>query len=112
MCSAKACSPLSVQGHLAGENLQRAGAIGYRLWLKMSAKPTLVVHSRRTDEADGDSSFGARVVRLSRERTASACEGADAAARKSAATAACKGASGYITGAGTCAGVQDTTRES
>src|SRR5216683_1441883 len=41
----------------------------------MSAKLTLVVHSRRTDEADGDSSIGARAFRLRREGTTSACKG-------------------------------------
>src|SRR5580692_11166187 len=52
--------------------------------MEMSAKPTLVVHSRRTDEADGDGSFGARADRLRRESATSACECTSGAARKSA----------------------------
>src|SRR5271165_978954 len=66
-----------------GENLRGSGAIGYRLGWNMSAKPTLVVHSRRTDEADGDGSNGAGADGLRRESTASSGEGSGSAARKS-----------------------------
>src|SRR5258708_8067205 len=69
-------SNLPVRQQPAWERLQRPRAIGYRLSWKMSAKLTLVVHSRRTDEADGDSDIGARAYRLRREGARSACKGA------------------------------------
>src|SRR5580700_6053046 len=50
----------------------------------MSAKPTLVVHSRRTDEADGDGSIGARAYGLRREGATNASECTRGAARKDA----------------------------
>src|ERR1700689_1265325 len=87
------------------ENLRRAGAIGYRLWLGMSAKPTLVVQIRRTDEADGDGNFDAGASRLRRECAASAREGSCGAACKSA--CGLSGAGSRATGAG----VQDAKRE-
>src|SRR5258708_2170879 len=40
MRSAKICSPQPAHSQFVGENLQRAGTIGYRLWLKMSANPS------------------------------------------------------------------------
>src|SRR5712664_2081604 len=75
-------------------------------------KPTLVVHSRRTDEADGDGNFGARAARLRRECSARACKGTNDAARKGAGDAASEDARGRITGARGCAGVQDAKRKS
>ena len=73
----------------------------------MSAKLTLVVQSRRTDEADGDNRFGAWAFRLWRERSRSTGQGTgDAATGKSP----CKGANGRGTNAHNSAGFKDPKR--
>src|SRR5258708_2170878 len=75
------------------------------------SKPTLVVHSRRTDEADGDGNFGARAARLRSECSARACKGTNDAARKGAG-AATEVTRGRITGARGCTSVQNAKRKS
>jgi len=78
----------------------------------MGAQPTLVVHSRRTDEADGDGNFGARTVYLRRQGATSACEGSCGAARESAGGrtgADARGTNARVTDAGVS--VQDAKRE-
>jgi hypothetical protein len=84
------------------ENLRRNGDIGYRHGWNMSAKPTLVVHSRRTDEADGNGNTGARAHGLWRTSTANAREGAN--------DAACKGAGDHATSEGARGGTNTRTR--
>jgi hypothetical protein len=64
----------------------------------MSAKPTLVVHSRRTDEADGNGNTGARTNDLQRERTASAGEGPNDAACEIADDPSCEGTGDHSSG--------------
>src|ERR1700688_1087719 len=78
--------------------------------MEMSAKPTLVVHFRRTDGAGGDGSFGARADRLRREGATSACEGASGAARKGTGGRFGKSAADN-TGKGARVSVQEPKRE-